>query len=140
MESASALSIQNPDSDSHLRSTFSPQTTLHEEIALDILEAKDHDSEENVVIPHFAGTPTVRPIVPEPLAMGLPLGLGVDLENIPSAVAEATSADPAPVRTKAQRRLVKIQFAAISYAHFVCGWNDGSTGALLPRIQRVYNV
>lgn len=34
----------------------------------------------------------------------------------------------------------RLQFFALCYAMFVLGWNDGSTGPLLPRIQSVYHV
>ncbi|KAF9077560.1 major facilitator superfamily domain-containing protein [Rhodocollybia butyracea] len=33
-----------------------------------------------------------------------------------------------------------IQLAALYWCLFVAGWNDGSTGPLLPRMQEVYNV
>ncbi|KAJ4491257.1 major facilitator superfamily domain-containing protein [Lentinula edodes] len=33
-----------------------------------------------------------------------------------------------------------IQLAALYWCMFLAGWNDGSTGPLLPRIQEVYNV
>ncbi|KAL6302999.1 MFS general substrate transporter [Sparassis latifolia] len=33
-----------------------------------------------------------------------------------------------------------IQFAAMCLCLFLAGWNDGTTGPLLPRIQKVYNV
>ena len=44
------------------------------------------------------------------------------------------------VRTPAQRRKVLMQFFALCSAIYVAGWNDGTTGPLLPRIQVVYNV
>ncbi|TFY63546.1 hypothetical protein EVG20_g6271 [Dentipellis fragilis] len=36
--------------------------------------------------------------------------------------------------------LANVQFAALCWTQFLAGWNDGSTGPLLPRIQVVYNV
>ncbi|TFY79852.1 hypothetical protein EWM64_g4162 [Hericium alpestre] len=36
--------------------------------------------------------------------------------------------------------LANVQFAALCWSMFMAGWNDGSTGPLLPRIQSVYNV
>ena len=44
------------------------------------------------------------------------------------------------VVTKAMRRKGWIQFAAICWAIFVCGWNDGTTGPLIPRLREVYRV
>ncbi|KAF4620264.1 hypothetical protein D9613_001062 [Agrocybe pediades] len=40
----------------------------------------------------------------------------------------------------AQKRVATLQFLALCFSLFVLGWNDGSTGTLLPRIQEVYNV
>ncbi|KAF8870181.1 major facilitator superfamily domain-containing protein [Infundibulicybe gibba] len=34
----------------------------------------------------------------------------------------------------------RIQFASLCWCLFLAGWNDGSTGPLLPRIQEVYHV
>ncbi|RDX45187.1 MFS general substrate transporter [Lentinus brumalis] len=42
--------------------------------------------------------------------------------------------------TPASRRLARIQFATLCWTLFLAGWNDGTTGPLLPRIQRVYHV
>ena len=42
--------------------------------------------------------------------------------------------------TPASRRKARIQFAALCWVKFLAGWNDGTTGPLLPRIQSVYNV
>jgi len=37
-------------------------------------------------------------------------------------------------------KLAKLQFLALCWSLFLLGWNDGSTGPLLPRIQAVYDV
>ncbi|KAH9852210.1 MFS general substrate transporter [Lenzites betulinus] len=50
----------------------------------------------------------------------------------PSAVFAAT--------TPAMRRKANIQFATLCWSLFMAGWNDGTTGPLLPRIQSVYHV
>ncbi|KAF8843925.1 MFS general substrate transporter [Paxillus ammoniavirescens] len=42
--------------------------------------------------------------------------------------------------TKAQRLRGHIQFATLCWTMYLAGWNDGTTGPLLPRIQKVYNV
>ena len=44
------------------------------------------------------------------------------------------------VPTKQEACLARAQFLALCWALFVIGWNDGSTGPLLPRIQKFYNV
>lgn len=50
----------------------------------------------------------------------------------------------APTVSPAQRAKYRlnsrVQFAALCYSSFLQGWNDGSTGPLLPRIQRNYGV
>jgi hypothetical protein len=42
--------------------------------------------------------------------------------------------------TKRQRLLAKVQFATVCFTMYLAGWNDGTTGPLLPRIQEVYHV
>jgi len=43
-------------------------------------------------------------------------------------------------RTKKQKATERVQFAAVCWSLFLAGWNDGTTGPLLPRIQEVYHV
>jgi len=43
-------------------------------------------------------------------------------------------------RTKKQKATERVQFAAVCWCLFLAGWNDGTTGPLLPRIQEVYHV
>jgi fucose permease len=50
------------------------------------------------------------------------------------------AANDTVVQTKAQRLRAHIQFATLCWTLCLAGWNDGSTGPLLPRIQKVYNV
>ena len=33
-----------------------------------------------------------------------------------------------------------LQLASVCYSMFLAGWNDGTTGPLLPKIQKFYNV
>ena len=44
------------------------------------------------------------------------------------------------VPTKKEERVSRAQFLALCWALFVIGWTDGSTGPLLPRIQKFYDV
>lgn len=46
----------------------------------------------------------------------------------------------APALTPASRRKARIQFVTLCWSLFLAGWNDGTTGPLLPRIQLVYHV
>ncbi|KAG8857284.1 hypothetical protein FRB91_011510 [Serendipita sp. 411] len=42
--------------------------------------------------------------------------------------------------TPQMRRREKIMIAAMCFSLFLAGWNDGTTGPLLPRVQKVYGV
>ncbi|KAH9852219.1 MFS general substrate transporter [Lenzites betulinus] len=54
------------------------------------------------------------------------------------AVTVCTDSDPPSAL--ALRRKGWIQFAALCWSIFVAGWNDGTLGPLLPRLQEVYHV
>ncbi|KAG2357351.1 major facilitator superfamily domain-containing protein [Suillus spraguei] len=43
-------------------------------------------------------------------------------------------------QTKRQRLRARVQFATVCGSMYVAGWNDGTTGPLLPRIQKVYGL
>ena len=45
-----------------------------------------------------------------------------------------------PRLLKLQKRNSMVQFLAVCWCIFLVGWNDGSTGPLLPRIQENYRV
>ena len=51
-----------------------------------------------------------------------------------------TSCTISVFNTKAHRVKARIQFSSLCYSLFLAGWNDGTTGPLLPRIQQVYHV
>jgi hypothetical protein len=51
-----------------------------------------------------------------------------------------TTQSPVPSQTTSQRQWGMLQFAMLCYNFFLAGWNDGSTGPLLPTIQRAHNV
>lgn len=42
--------------------------------------------------------------------------------------------------TRLEARTAHAQFLALCWSLFLLGWNDGSTGPLLPRIQKSYDV
>lgn len=52
---------------------------------------------------------------------------------------EATQLEPLP-QTSKQLLTERVQFATLCWSIIVTGWNDGSTGPLIPRIQSVYGV
>ena len=53
-------------------------------------------------------------------------------------VSESSHITASQART--QRWKNNLHFAALCYSYFLEGWNDGSLGPLLPRIQQYYNV
>ncbi|PCH35321.1 MFS general substrate transporter [Wolfiporia cocos MD-104 SS10] len=57
-----------------------------------------------------------------------------------STVLPASSDDTARPPTRRAQRNANIQFATMCFTLFLAGWNDGTTGPLLPRIQSVYHV
>ncbi|KII95081.1 hypothetical protein PLICRDRAFT_86494 [Plicaturopsis crispa FD-325 SS-3] len=61
----------------------------------------------------------------------LPQASDAHVENAP---------DGAASESKARHRLDQIQFLALLFDYFIVGWNDGSAGPLIPRIQSVYNI
>ena len=46
----------------------------------------------------------------------------------------------APVQTHAMKRKALFQFTTLCLSIYVSGWNDGTIGPLLPRLQAVYHV
>ncbi len=45
-----------------------------------------------------------------------------------------------PETTKRQKRYSLIHFAALCWCFLLNGWNDGTTGPLLPSMQEYYHV
>jgi hypothetical protein len=54
--------------------------------------------------------------------------------------AQHSTALSGPTMTKTQVKTARIQLLALAWTMFMLGWNDGSLGPLLPRIQEVYHV
>ncbi|PBK95890.1 MFS general substrate transporter [Armillaria gallica] len=61
---------------------------------------------------------------------------GLD-DAVQTTVMDTTNPTPS---LSLSRRRAHIQFTALWWNKFLKGWNDGSNGALLPRMQTVYNV
>ncbi|KAI8976674.1 major facilitator superfamily domain-containing protein [Trametes punicea] len=81
----------------------------------------------------------VRPQKSDPeLALSLPSSLA------PSHVANSETGSTAPAISAAQkavfRRKSLVHFLALCYCVFCMGWNDGTTGPMLPRIQAHYHA
>ncbi|KII90245.1 hypothetical protein PLICRDRAFT_159682 [Plicaturopsis crispa FD-325 SS-3] len=57
-------------------------------------------------------------------------GTTAPVDESPTAVAEKTR----------RTRTARIQFAAACWTMVLAGWNDGSAGPLIPRIQKVYHI
>lgn len=60
--------------------------------------------------------------------------LGGDSEGSSAVTNRAQTGSP-----KA-RRWLEVQYACLCFALFLAGWNDGTNGPLIPRIQHHYNV
>ena len=70
------------------------------------------------------------------LARKVSVGDAITMKQAPSSIASDTQV----VQTKAQRLRARIQFATLCWTLYLAGWNDATTGPLLPRIQKVYHV
>ncbi|KAF9475148.1 MFS general substrate transporter [Pholiota conissans] len=53
---------------------------------------------------------------------------------------ETEKSEKAPGLTLQQQNTARIQYVTLLWPMIVAGWNDGTTGPLLPRIQEVYHV
>ncbi|KAF9553571.1 MFS general substrate transporter [Agrocybe pediades] len=53
---------------------------------------------------------------------------------------QSSAVEGKTVLTKGQKILATLQFLTLCWTLFVAGWNDGTIGPLLPRIQEVYHV
>jgi hypothetical protein len=66
----------------------------------------------------------------------LPVDLSIPTANLTYSGNEDTSI---PLR-RDQKNRARVQFLALCWTLFLIGWNDGTTGPLLPRIQLAYDV
>ncbi|EIW55077.1 MFS general substrate transporter [Trametes versicolor FP-101664 SS1] len=57
-----------------------------------------------------------------------------------SQVDRALPSTTFPASTAAMKRKSRIRFATLCWSMCLAGWNDGTTGPLLPRIQSVYHI
>lgn len=94
------------------------------------------------------------PTIPAPasriLSRNVPLEAGIGSEGITSRQAGRPSGDgspemeeqgrPSEKQSSRYRWYARLHFAAICWCFFLQGWNDGTAGPLLPRMQSVYHV
>ncbi|KDQ09339.1 hypothetical protein BOTBODRAFT_37096 [Botryobasidium botryosum FD-172 SS1] len=64
------------------------------------------------------------------------------ISNVPALSVETAPQPPMPetVITKDMINYERAAFASLCFSQFLNGWNDGSTGPLLPRMQEFYGV
>lgn len=83
-------------------------------------------------------------IVEDPIEMtdlsGSHVGPARSLEATAKTCPQDVGEESKDTRTKKQKATERVQFAAVCWCLFLAGWNDGTTGPLLPRIQEVYHV
>ncbi|EAU89256.1 hypothetical protein CC1G_03521 [Coprinopsis cinerea okayama7 len=68
------------------------------------------------------------------------LGIDEKVDAASESTPETGSKGVEDNRTPAQKRAGRIQFYTLLWCLFIMGWNDGTTGPLLPRIREVYNL
>ncbi|KAH6917868.1 major facilitator superfamily domain-containing protein [Coprinopsis sp. MPI-PUGE-AT-0042] len=68
------------------------------------------------------------------------LATSPDSKSLSEKVEDEVPATAPFERTPDQIRTGRLQFFALCWCLFICGWNDGTTGPLLPRIREVYNI
>lgn len=82
---------------------------------------------------------------PQPNSSAVQINKDSEVLEVPNRASKGsenptqTSAIP-PNGPNAHRTRARIQFANVCFSLFLVGWNDGTTGPLLPRIQHVYYV
>ncbi|KAJ2915494.1 hypothetical protein MD484_g4896, partial [Candolleomyces efflorescens] len=53
---------------------------------------------------------------------------------------KSSDISPPPERSRREKFVSNLQFAALCWSMGLLGWSDGTTGPLLPRLREVYNV
>ena len=89
----------------------------------------------------FSSNPKAHP---QPSTSGVEINEAESLEmkdrTLTTNKEPATPSTASVSNTRAHRVRANIQFTSLCYSLFLAGWNDGTTGPLLPRIQQVYHV
>ena len=125
-----------------------PVTTPTEEIELSTIQEdrlvqdpSTHNTDSPSVPISTAGAIVFRPnptVDDVEIAPSFPNSLTPSMRFEEEAGSEAALAPPA--QTADQKRKVLVNFATVCLCAFFTGWNDGTTGPLLPRIQEFYHV
>jgi len=78
--------------------------------------------------------------MPQPPTSGVELSQAIEMMNRTVSTKDTTT--PVNDLSTAQPHRVRahMQLASLCFSLFLAGWNDATTGPLLPRIQNVYNV
>ncbi|THV06969.1 MFS general substrate transporter [Dendrothele bispora CBS 962.96] len=66
--------------------------------------------------------------------------IGLNSSDVVSELPRLSFVNNVVQPTRSQLIKKRIHFAAFCWGHFMLGWNDGSAGPLLPRIQEVYQI
>ncbi|KAF7350828.1 MFS domain-containing protein [Mycena sanguinolenta] len=87
---------------------------------------------------HFFPTTSMNNLTPFQEPQSSPSGTPLS-EKVPSIVSEGNGS-PSPPISKQHRTQERIQLITLCWTLFLAGWNDGTLGPLIPRIQRVYHI
>ena len=86
---------------------------------------------------HRSISPTPRPDSHRHESHGERDNVVVELSRLGQPVEPGS---PPPAQTKKLRRKAELQFFTLCLSLFLVGWNDGTNGPLLPKIQSIYHV
>ncbi|PCH38265.1 MFS general substrate transporter [Wolfiporia cocos MD-104 SS10] len=110
----------------------------------DIQEVIELDTIEEIL---GEGSESVRAAASALKAQGDVTTKGSDVENAPGTYISSVGpservaeVEISPVQLKKNRWHGKVHLAALCYQYFLEGWNDGSLGPLLPRLQSHYKI
>ena len=95
---------------------------------------------QNLDVPVLDNGANEKRSVPLPVASDESSKEIVAVEETVSSLANKDAGVQSVPVTKVMRRKALIQFATLCWSIFVVGWNDGTTGPLVPRLQEVYHV
>jgi hypothetical protein len=80
------------------------------------------------------------PLHPQPSTSGVELSQTLEMMNRTVSTKDTTTPANDLSTVRAHRVRAHMQLASLCFSLFLAGWNDATTGPLLPRIQNVYNV
>ncbi|KAL0570180.1 hypothetical protein V5O48_011785 [Marasmius crinis-equi] len=89
---------------------------------------------------HSAKSNSVRHIIHQNLNSSPAEHAGTSPPEVEEVVRPVANPESSFVQTRPQRIKGRIQLIVLSFTLFLNGWNDGTTGPLLPKMQEVYRV